>query len=431
MASYKKIANLKGPQGIQGIQGAQGLKGDKGDRGPSGPSGAGGLTTDAAVAANIESAATQTNAKAKALVTSMVDGVYGALGSTNKWAGKQLFGLGIATPRPRQPFASSQIVKASDAGTADHVSHLIETRVSGDWTADTGPNARKVWGMNAFTVTGNQSGDANGVDTLYGGLIEADIAAPAGTEIVLAIGLQVEASFFGAQAGAHVGQMRSLNVAAPVRKDGATGGTTDIAIGLRVEAVAAAAAGATQAFSMWVDGGLSRIYGRTEHIAKAATDQPLTIVGVSGQTAPLFLINDGNGNRVIRVNAADGSMTAVGPLIARENATSQVKLGAFGPAAEPAVALGDGTPSVLYKDATGKLRSAAEIRSDAALSTSGKVYSGGLLNVSDGTKQIVWGNGAPAISAGVGSIYLRMDGGANTTLYIKESGTGSTGWVAK
>lgn len=35
------------------------------------------------------------------------------------------------------------------------------------------------------------------------------------------------------------------------------------------------------------------------------------------------------------------------------------------------------------------------------------------------------------ISAGIGSIYLRKDGGANTTLYVKESGTGATGWVAK
>ncbi len=47
--------------------------------------------------------------------------------------------------------------------------------------------------------------------------------------------------------------------------------------------------------------------------------------------------------------------------------------------------------------------------------------------------QIVWGAGSPegVISARVGSMYLRQDGGAGTTLYIKESGTGSTGWIAK
>lgn len=36
-----------------------------------------------------------------------------------------------------------------------------------------------------------------------------------------------------------------------------------------------------------------------------------------------------------------------------------------------------------------------------------------------------------AVSAVVGTLYLRSDGGASTTLYVKESGTGSSGWVAK
>lgn len=43
------------------------------------------------------------------------------------------------------------------------------------------------------------------------------------------------------------------------------------------------------------------------------------------------------------------------------------------------------------------------------------------------------GTGSPegAITAPVGSINLRTDGGAGTVLYVKESGTGNTGWVAK
>ena len=36
-----------------------------------------------------------------------------------------------------------------------------------------------------------------------------------------------------------------------------------------------------------------------------------------------------------------------------------------------------------------------------------------------------------AITAPVGTLFLRTNGGANTTLYIKESGTGNTGWIAK
>ena len=43
------------------------------------------------------------------------------------------------------------------------------------------------------------------------------------------------------------------------------------------------------------------------------------------------------------------------------------------------------------------------------------------------------GVGTPegAVVAPVGTAYLRSDGGAGTTLYVKESGTGDTGWVAK
>lgn len=43
------------------------------------------------------------------------------------------------------------------------------------------------------------------------------------------------------------------------------------------------------------------------------------------------------------------------------------------------------------------------------------------------------GSGSPESvqAAAVGSIYLRTDGGAGTTLYVKETGTGTTGWVAR
>lgn len=43
------------------------------------------------------------------------------------------------------------------------------------------------------------------------------------------------------------------------------------------------------------------------------------------------------------------------------------------------------------------------------------------------------GAGSPegAVVALVGTLYLRTDGGAGTTLYVKETGVGATGWVAK
>lgn len=52
-----------------------------------------------------------------------------------------------------------------------------------------------------------------------------------------------------------------------------------------------------------------------------------------------------------------------------------------------------------------------------------------------GAGAVIWTSGAGtpegAVTAPVGSLYTRTDGGAATTLYVKESGTGNTGWVGK
>lgn len=44
------------------------------------------------------------------------------------------------------------------------------------------------------------------------------------------------------------------------------------------------------------------------------------------------------------------------------------------------------------------------------------------------TVRIFKGYGVPTLAASVGSLYQRLDGGANTTLYVKEA-TGT--WTAK
>lgn len=46
---------------------------------------------------------------------------------------------------------------------------------------------------------------------------------------------------------------------------------------------------------------------------------------------------------------------------------------------------------------------------------------------------VLAGTGTPegAVAAGVGSIYLRSDGGVGTSFYVKETGTSYTGWAAK
>jgi len=44
-----------------------------------------------------------------------------------------------------------------------------------------------------------------------------------------------------------------------------------------------------------------------------------------------------------------------------------------------------------------------------------------------------FGYGSPlnTVAAPVGSTYRRLDGGSNTTFYVKESGTDASGWTAK
>jgi hypothetical protein len=50
----------------------------------------------------------------------------------------------------------------------------------------------------------------------------------------------------------------------------------------------------------------------------------------------------------------------------------------------------------------------------------------------DAAKAVIRGAGSPegAVAAPIGCIYERTNGGTSTSIYVKESGTGNTGWVA-
>ncbi|WP_432421722.1 pyocin knob domain-containing protein [Paenibacillus peoriae] len=69
------------------------------------------------------------------------------------------------------------------------------------------------------------------------------------------------------------------------------------------------------------------------------------------------------------------------------------------------------------------------------IGTDGNMFwQGGDLNtLKSASINLYSGNGSPegVVSAPVGSLYRRWDGGANTTLYVKQSGSGNTGWAAK
>jgi len=62
-------------------------------------------------------------------------------------------------------------------------------------------------------------------------------------------------------------------------------------------------------------------------------------------------------------------------------------------------------------------------RSEIMLSD-GITFQGVALRVGTGTPESV-------VTGNVGDLFIRTDGGASTVLYVKESGTGNTGWIAK
>jgi hypothetical protein len=72
---------------------------------------------------------------------------------------------------------------------------------------------------------------------------------------------------------------------------------------------------------------------------------------------------------------------------------------------------------------------------DAQVGSSSKfaVDNTGKITVSGTSATISAGTGTPegVLTATVGSMFMRTDGGAGTSFYIKESGAGNTGWVAK
>lgn len=51
----------------------------------------------------------------------------------------------------------------------------------------------------------------------------------------------------------------------------------------------------------------------------------------------------------------------------------------------------------------------------------------------NGGPKVLFGTGTPeaAVTAAIGSTFMRSDGGAGTSFYVKESGAGNTGWVGK
>lgn len=82
----------------------------------------------------------------------------------------------------------------------------------------------------------------------------------------------------------------------------------------------------------------------------------------------------------------------------------------------------------------GTLRPNVDITPDIGTTTR-RVRAAYIRDLHPGAGTVIWtsGTGTPegVVTAAIGSLFTRTDGGASTTLYCKESGSGNTGWAAK
>jgi hypothetical protein len=170
-----------------------------------------------------------------------------------------------------------------------------------------------------------------------------------------------------------------------------------------------------------------------------AKGRTFTVINVSTGT---LTVKDGSGSTVLAVLAgkrvdftARATSTTAGTWDAMDGTLSLVPDGGNGHVWDTAVAYTSGHP---YKWNSGGVN-LANLDQDGSLTLKGAAVLGngqlwalGTAHMTNGAI-FTTGTGSPegSVTANVSSIYLRSDGGAGTTLYVKESGSGPTGWVGK
>ncbi|MEJ5205236.1 hypothetical protein [Acinetobacter junii] len=173
------------------------------------------------------------------------------------------------------------------------------------------------------------------------------------------------------------------------------------------------------------------MYGKQSHervIATTLTGGDKTLSWVDGS----FYIVDSSTTRNITINPnAVYSIGTIWEFIATGSQTVTITAGSVtvilnesGKGANRTRIYYDGSFRVLELNRTTGLNDYASTFSAVQTFSTG---------VKVGTASYLNGTGSPegVVTAPVGSLYTRTDGGAGTTLYVKESGTGNTGWIAK
>lgn len=153
-----------------------------------------------------------------------------------------------------------------------------------------------------------------------------------------------------------------------------------------------------------------------------------TLVGQRGTDKSLRMqLGSATASMLLR-NAADTTTifsVTDGKLFILDNTT---KLQWTVPSGQPVEIQSDSSSRLNFKGGSGGTR----FLNNAFSATNLVIADSGTMTLRNGV-QIITGTGSPegVVAAPVSSHYHRTDGGAGTSFYVKESGTGNTGWVAK
>lgn len=172
------------------------------------------------------------------------------------------------------------------------------------------------------------------------------------------------------------------------------------------------------------------------------------VAGTVDITSPGLLVRQVNSsaqNQALRLrksNSSPGASDTLSALLFEASNTAQddVTFGSIVNYSRSATAGAHSGGVYIYAAEAGALRKELTIADGVGANTLprgyGTISAGGNNRLYYGvsnTMGIYGGLNTPegVVTAVVGSIYMRSNGGAGTTFYVKESGTGNTGWVAK
>ena len=283
----------------------------------------------------------------------------------------------------------------SDPGLADGMGTALSIAA----TAPTVPTATVI--ANNITVTG--AGSAAFSQTAFLSALAAGYTGPSATYASRNSNLTASTGpAFGAQSSATGAAALNIGVAAL-----ATGGTKNIG-------VFGSSAGVDLAVTaLTFPSGVTGIAGAFSN----GSNSDDIIVGFDNLT-PVFRVTN-NGGIVAEGLAANTSTSydfataGKGNFRILANGNTDVQIGST-----------NNVPVLVKTNAT----LAATVGTDQSWAFANQIRVGG-------TAGPLWrsGTGSPegVVTAPVGSLYTRTDGGAGTTLYVKESGAGNTGWIAK